>query len=51
VRVEYSLTKKGRALAGAIDSIADWAEKYVALEAPVRKTQRKTARAARTAVR
>jgi DNA-binding HxlR family transcriptional regulator len=29
VRVEYSLTKKGKALAGAIDSIANWAEKYV----------------------
>ena len=31
VRVEYSLTKKGKALAEAIDSIADWAEKYIAL--------------------
>ena len=31
VRVEYSLTKKGRALAAAIDSIADWAEKYIPL--------------------
>jgi DNA-binding HxlR family transcriptional regulator len=30
VRVEYSLTKKGKALAGAIDSIANWAEKYIA---------------------
>ena len=29
VRVEYSLTKKGKALAGAIGSIADWAEKYI----------------------
>jgi DNA-binding HxlR family transcriptional regulator len=29
VRVEYSLTKKGKALAEAIDSIAAWAEKYV----------------------
>ena len=26
VRVEYSLTKKGRALAEAVDSIATWAE-------------------------
>jgi DNA-binding HxlR family transcriptional regulator len=51
VRVEYSLTKKGRALAGAIDSIADWAEKYVPLEPPVRKPQRKTARSAQAAVR
>jgi len=31
VRVEYSLTKKGRALAEAIDSIATWAEKYIPL--------------------
>jgi len=30
VRVEYELTKKGRALASAIDSIADWAEKWIA---------------------
>ena len=33
VRVEYSLTKKGRALAAAIDSIADWAEKSESLPA------------------
>jgi DNA-binding HxlR family transcriptional regulator len=31
VRVEYSLTKKGKALAEAVDSIANWAEKYIAL--------------------
>jgi DNA-binding HxlR family transcriptional regulator len=29
VRVEYELTKKGRALAGAIDAIAAWAERWV----------------------
>ncbi len=51
VRVEYSLTKKGRALAGAIDSIADWAEKYVPIEVPVRRVPRKTVRAAKAAVR
>jgi DNA-binding HxlR family transcriptional regulator len=34
VRVEYSLTKKGRALAGAMDAIAEWAEKWIDLEAP-----------------
>ena len=28
VRVEYSLTKKGRALAKAFDAIADWAETW-----------------------
>ena len=34
VRVEYSLTKKGKALAEAIGSIADWAEKYSPLPDP-----------------
>ena len=29
VRVEYSLTKKGRALASAIDAIAEWAQKWI----------------------
>ena len=29
VRVEYSLTKKGRALATAMDAIADWAHKWM----------------------
>jgi DNA-binding HxlR family transcriptional regulator len=28
VRVEYALTKKGRALATAIDAISAWADKY-----------------------
>lgn len=28
VRVEYALTKKGRALAATIDAIADWAHKW-----------------------
>ena len=28
VRVEYSLTKKGRALATAVDAISDWAHKW-----------------------
>src|SRR5919108_704493 len=32
VRVEYALTKKGRALATAIDAIADWAEKWTDAE-------------------
>ena len=31
IRVEYSLTKKGKALAEPIGAIADWAEKYVSL--------------------
>src|SRR5689334_25323812 len=28
VRVEYSLTKKGRALAGVIDAVGGWAHKW-----------------------
>lgn len=32
VRVEYSLTKKGRSLATAIDAIADWAHKWVPVQ-------------------
>jgi DNA-binding HxlR family transcriptional regulator len=33
VRVEYSLTKKGRSLATAIDAIAEWAHKWIELDA------------------
>jgi DNA-binding HxlR family transcriptional regulator len=51
VRVEYSLTKKGKALAGAIDSIATWAEKYVPLKVPASKPPAKTARRRKAAVR
>ena len=32
VRVEYGLTKKGRALATAIEAITDWAQKWIDLE-------------------
>jgi DNA-binding HxlR family transcriptional regulator len=35
VRVEYALTKKGRALATAMDAIAEWAEKWVTVAAPL----------------
>jgi len=35
VRVEYSLTKKGRALATAMDAIAEWAEKWIDARGPV----------------
>ena len=28
VRVEYSLTKKGRALAGVMDAVGEWAHKW-----------------------
>lgn len=33
VRVEYSLTRKGRALADAVNAIAGWAEKWTDLPA------------------
>ena len=44
VRVEYSLTKKGKSLAAAIGSIAQWAEKYIVLPAAKPKTRRRAAR-------
>jgi DNA-binding HxlR family transcriptional regulator len=43
VRVEYSLTRKGRALAEAVDSISSWAEKHVVSP----ETRGKSRRAAR----
>ena len=48
VRVEYALTKKGRALAATIDAIAQWANKWIA-EAPPRPAAE--ARAARSRLR
>jgi DNA-binding HxlR family transcriptional regulator len=44
VRVEYSLTKKGKALAEAVDSIATWAEKYI----PMQPEKAKPGKAAQT---
>ena len=41
VRVEYELTKKGRALASAIDSIRDWAHRWTE-EEPAPKTDKAT---------
>ena len=32
VRVEYGLTRKGRALATAIEAITDWAQKWIDVE-------------------
>jgi hypothetical protein len=32
--VEYSLTKKGRALAGPVDAIAEWAHHWIPVEVP-----------------
>jgi DNA-binding HxlR family transcriptional regulator len=43
VRVEYSLTKKGKGLAAAVESLATWAEKNIPLEVPARKPARKSA--------
>ena len=40
VRVEYALTKKGRALASAINAITDWAHKWIPLEAPAERKER-----------
>ena len=34
VRVEYALTRKGRALASAVDAIAEWAHKWVPVDEP-----------------
>jgi DNA-binding HxlR family transcriptional regulator len=32
VRVEYALTRKGRALAGAVEAMAAWAERWIDAE-------------------
>jgi len=41
VRVEYALTKKGRALTTAIEAISDWADKWVELDQPVPAVRRR----------
>ena len=41
VRVEYALTKKGRALASAINAITDWAHRWIPVEAPEKKSRRR----------
>jgi DNA-binding HxlR family transcriptional regulator len=40
VRVEYSLTRKGKALAEPIGAIAEWAEKYLPLAEPRHKSDK-----------
>ena len=45
VRVEYSLTKKGRALTSAMDAISQWAETWIELPASSAKRERKARRA------
>jgi DNA-binding HxlR family transcriptional regulator len=42
VRVEYALTRKGRALADAFDAILEWAHKWVELEAAAPKRAKST---------
>jgi DNA-binding HxlR family transcriptional regulator len=41
VRVEYALTKKGRALAATMNAIAEWAHKWIPLEETVASTSTK----------
>jgi DNA-binding HxlR family transcriptional regulator len=41
VRVEYALTKKGRALAPAVDAIADWAHRWTEEEVAAGKAARR----------
>ena len=43
VRVEYSLTRKGRGLAAAFDAIADWAHKFGGGPETVKPRQRRHA--------
>jgi DNA-binding HxlR family transcriptional regulator len=46
VRVEYALTRKGRALADAIQAIAHWADKWIdAPPAPAARRSKRRARA------
>jgi DNA-binding HxlR family transcriptional regulator len=40
VRVEYSLTRKGKGLASAIGAITEWAERWVELEPGAERTAR-----------
>jgi len=48
VRVEYSLTRKGKGLAEAVDSLAAWAEKHIPLQ-PAKAKPGKAARPQRRA--
>ncbi|HEX2452768.1 MAG TPA: helix-turn-helix domain-containing protein [Vicinamibacterales bacterium] len=47
VKVEYALTKKGRALASAITAITDWAHKWIEEDPPVAKPKAETSPRAR----
>jgi DNA-binding HxlR family transcriptional regulator len=41
VRVEYALTKKGRALTTAIEAISEWADKWVETDQPASAVRRR----------
>jgi DNA-binding HxlR family transcriptional regulator len=41
VRIEYALTKKGRALAGVIQEITHWAHRWIPLEAAAEQSRRR----------
>src|SRR5437667_11927570 len=49
VRVEYALTRKGRALAGPIEAITEWAHKYMPADAASGGTNPGPGRAGSTA--
>ncbi len=42
VRVEYALTRKGRALTAAFDAIAAWSQKWIEAEAPAARPEKVT---------
>lgn len=44
VRVEYSLTRKGKGLAEAIESLSTWADKNISLGGAAKATSRKRAK-------
>jgi DNA-binding HxlR family transcriptional regulator len=45
IRVEYGLTRKGRALGAAIDAITDWAHRWIPVDtAPPDRRRRKAGR-------
>ncbi len=45
VRVEYALTRKGRALGGAIGAISEWADKWGDADAPTARARQTPSRA------
>ena len=44
VRVEYALTKKGRALVASLESISDWATKHVTVPVAAANTRKRARR-------